>query len=81
MDVSSHQPATTWQPERFNVGDLVIDPNVSEWGIGRVVKDQTYARSPTCGQRIIVDFPGRGLVMVFTAIRILRKVNSDGLSP
>ena len=61
-----------WDPERFAVGDLVIDPERPQWGIGRVIEDRTRARSPTIGQRLTVEWTGRGRVMIFTATRSLR---------
>jgi hypothetical protein len=62
-----------WEPERFAVGDTVVDPDRPLWGIGRVVEDRTFARSPTVGQRLVVEWAGRGLVSVFTAQRVLRR--------
>ena len=62
-----------WEPERFAVGDAVTDPERPQWGIGRVVEDRTFARSPTVGQRLVVEWAGRGLVSVFTAQRALRR--------
>jgi hypothetical protein len=63
----------SWQPERFEVGDLVIDPGRPRWGVGRVVEDRTFACSPTVGQRLVIEWAGRGLVSVFTAQRMLRR--------
>lgn len=62
-----------WQPERFAVGDAVVDPNRPGWGVGRVVEDTTFARSPTAGQRLVVEWAGRGRVSVLTATRPLRR--------
>ena len=60
------------QPERFSVGDEVVDADRPQWGIGRVVEDSTRARSPSKGQRLTIEWEGRGRVMVFTALRALR---------
>lgn len=60
-----------WQPQRFTVGDAVTDPGRPGWGVGRVVEDETRARSPTAGQRLVIDWAGRGRVSVFTAMRPL----------
>jgi hypothetical protein len=73
MDSAGEQ----WQPERFAVGDMVIDPGRPQWGVGRVVKDNTFRRSPTIGQRLTIDWPGRGVVSVFTAMRVLRRAVAD----
>ena len=61
-----------WEPERFAVGDAVVDPGRPRWGVGRVVEDRTFARSPTVGQRLLIEWAGRGLVSVLTAQRVLR---------
>ncbi len=61
-----------WEPERFAVGDAVVDPGRPQWGVGRVVEDRTFARSPTVGQRLVIEWVGHGLVSVFTAQRVLR---------
>lgn len=63
-----------WQPERFAVGDAVTDPGRPGWGVGRVVADRTFARSPTIGQRLLIDWAGRGLVSVLMATRPLARV-------
>lgn len=62
-----------WQPEWFVVGDTVVDPGRPQWGVGRVVEDRTFARSPTIGQRLLIDWAGRGLVSIFTAERVLHR--------
>lgn len=64
------------QPAVFGVGDLVEDVDRPQWGRGTVVADRTAARSPTSGQRLHVDFERRGLVMVYTAQRVLRRVGT-----
>jgi len=63
-----------WQPERFAVGDWVLDPARPQWGVGRVTEDRTFARSPTVGQRLVIEWAGRGLVSVLTARRAMRRV-------
>lgn len=64
-DHRSDQP--NWQPTHFAVGDLVVDPERTEWGVGQVMEDRTAPRSPTLGQRLNIEWEGRGLVMIFTA--------------
>jgi hypothetical protein len=66
------QRPANWEPERFAVGDLVVDSKRPEWGVGRVVEDRTFQRSPTKGQRLTIEWKGRGRIMVFTAMRNLR---------
>ena len=66
----------TWQSERFRVGDVVIDVDRPQWGKGTVVADNSFPRSPTTGQRLDIVFEGRGRVMVFTAMRVLRLANN-----
>jgi hypothetical protein len=64
-----------WNPETFAVGDTVIDPDRPEWGRGTVVRDSSAPRSPTVGQKLHINWEARGLVMVFTAKRNLRRVD------
>jgi hypothetical protein len=66
---------SSWEPERLQVGDVVIDIDRPEWGKGTVVEDSTFPRSPTKGQRLDIVFEHRGRVMVFTAQRVLRRVD------
>ena len=61
-------------PPIFQVGEIVVDEGRPSWGEGRIVEDRTFARSPTSGQRLYIDFQRRGLVTVYTAQRVLRKV-------
>ena len=63
----------TWEPTRFTVGDEVADPQRPNWGVGRVIEDRTFRRSPTAGQRLLVEWSGRGLTTVFTALRVLER--------
>jgi hypothetical protein len=70
-----------WEPERFAVGDLVVDPGHPTWGIGRVIEDRNFARSPTVGQRLVIQWSGRGIVSVFTALRVLQRVSEGGMMP
>lgn len=65
---------TNWSPTRFSVGDTVSDVDRRGWGNGAVVEDRTRPRSPTCGQRLYIDFENRGLVMVYTVQRVLKLV-------
>jgi Protein of unknown function (DUF3553) len=68
----------TWQPERFRVGDVVIDVDRPQWGKGTVVEDSSVP-ALTKGQRLDIVFEGLGRVMVFTAQRVLRRVDGGGL--
>lgn len=61
-----------WQPERFALGDLVVDPERPQWGVGKVTEDRTAPRSPTLGQCLFIEWEGRGLQMVYTAQRSLQ---------
>jgi hypothetical protein len=73
-----------WEPEQFAVGDTVVDPDRPQWGIGRVVEDRTCARSPTVGQRLVIEWAGRGRVSMLTARRVLRRASpsaSEGAEP
>lgn len=63
---------TSWQPTRFAVGNLVMDVDRPQWGKGKVIEDRTRRCSPNCGQRLYVDFEHRGLVMIYTAMRVLK---------
>ncbi|MBX9582092.1 MAG: DUF3553 domain-containing protein [Gemmataceae bacterium] len=76
MTTSARGRRVNWQPERFAVGDAVTDPDRPGWGVGRVVEDRTVARSPTTGQRLLVEWAGRGRVSVLTATRPLRRVSA-----
>jgi hypothetical protein len=62
-----------WAPERFSVGDIVVRVGRAKWGRGTVIEDRTFRRSPTKGQRLVIDFERRGKVMVFTALTVLRR--------
>jgi hypothetical protein len=62
-----------WVPERFSVGDIVIRVGRAKWGRGVVVEDRTAPRSPTVGQKLIVEFERRGKVMLFTAVTVIRR--------
>ena len=64
---------TGWEPERFAVGDRVIDPDRPKWGVGVVVADISAPCWPGVGQWLTVEWAGRGLVSAFTAKRPLRR--------
>ena len=66
--------APRWTPTLFKVGEVVIDADRPEWGKGVIVEDRTAPRSPTCGQRLYIEFERRGRVMVYTAQRVLQRV-------
>jgi hypothetical protein len=68
--------ADTWEPERLKVGDVIIDMDRSHWGKGTVIADETYKRSPMVGQWLQIDFENRGLVMVSTTERTLRRAEA-----
>jgi hypothetical protein len=68
--------ADTWEPERLKVGDVVIDVDRPQWGNGTVVEDNTFRCSPSIGQRLQIVFENPGRVMVFTAKRVLRRVDA-----
>lgn len=61
--------------EKFQVGESVRDPERPKWGVGRIVEDRTFARSPTVGQRLAIDWQGRGVVTILTATRSLERVD------
>lgn len=65
--------STDWNPETLAVGDTVIDLERPEWGRGTVIRDSSAQRSPTVGQKLHINWEGRGLVMVFTAKRNLQR--------
>jgi len=66
---------TNWKPEKLKVGDNVIDPDRPEWGQGTVARDNSAPNSPTVGQKLHINWDGRGMVMVITANRNLQRAD------
>jgi hypothetical protein len=65
-----------WAPATFSVGEVVVDVDRPQWGKGKIIEDRTAQRSPSCGQRLYIDFEHRGVVMVYTAQRVLKSATA-----
>ena len=57
----------------FVVGDVVFDVDRPQWGNGSVVKVHAYPKNS--GQKLTIDFEKRGLISVYSSMRVLKHVD------
>ena len=56
---------------RYRAGDEVVHPSRPEWGTGIIRRTDTIVSADGGAQRLTVDFPNRGRVIINTAIATL----------
>ena len=70
-------PEQDQAPERWSVGDVVVNPGKPEWGAGSVTRAVSHRHQGTLCQQLTVRFDRGGIKTIVTAMGTLRRAGAE----